>query len=184
MKISVFIATVLLTVVATYAGYKFGQYKHAQKVVPVEHVRIDLKDVLGTVRPEFELPDLQGQQRSITEWDDNILVINFWATWCPPCLDEIPVFIEMQKKYADQGLQFIGIALQDPEEIHEFYLEMGMNYPVLTGQREVIEVARAYGNYTGGLPYTVFINQAHRITFIKQGPINREETEKNIINLL
>ena len=99
--------------------------------------------ILGRHRPEFTLPDLDGQLRSISEWDGKVIALNFWATWCPPCLKEVPEFVLLQAKYQAQGLQFIGIALQRPEEVRDFVAENGMNYPVLAGELEVIKTGRS-----------------------------------------
>ncbi len=100
---------------------------------------------------------------SIAEWDGKLLVVNFWATWCPPCLHEIPMFIALQERYGDQGLQLIGIAIDDGDKVAVFVEEIGLNYPALHGQLDAIEVMAAYGNKSGGLPYTVIISRSGQI---------------------
>ncbi len=140
--------------------------------------------VIGDKRPQFSLPDMNGKMRSIDEWDGDVIVINFWATWCPPCREEIPEFIKLQKSYAENGLQFIGIALQTAEEVNEFVKVMGINYPILVGQGEVIQVAKQYGNHIGALPYTVIIDRQSYIAFTKRGPLQRHIAEQVISSLL
>ena len=120
---------------------------------------------------------------NIAEWDGKVIAINFWATWCPPCIKEIPEFVELQHKYQSQGLQFIGIALQRPEEVLDFMKEKGMNYPVLAGEMEVIEISELYGNNIGALPYTVIIDRAGLIQYVKRGPLSMDSA-KNIISKL
>ena len=87
----------------------------------------------GELRPAFSLPDVSGQMQDVSQWDGQLLVINFWATWCAPCRHEIPIFVELQTLYAERGLQFVGIAIDDPASINEFAAEVGMNYPACTG---------------------------------------------------
>ncbi|MBI4006621.1 MAG: TlpA family protein disulfide reductase [Gammaproteobacteria bacterium] len=141
-------------------------------------------DIIGRLRPEFSLPDMNGAMHNVTEWDGKVVAINFWATWCPPCRDEIPEFIKLQEKFADQGLQFIGIALQQARDVREFATTLGINYPILVGEEEVIDVATQYGNYFGALPYTVIINRESHIAFIKPGPLQAADAERVITSLL
>ena len=75
--------------------------------------------------------DLDGNLRNIKEWDGKLILLNFWATWCPPCKKEIPVFIELQTAYKDQNFQIIGIAIDDEEAVAEFAKHIGINYPTL-----------------------------------------------------
>ncbi|MGB1192801.1 MAG: TlpA disulfide reductase family protein, partial [Pseudomonadales bacterium] len=111
-----------------------------------------------TLRPEFTLPDMDGKQRSIKEWDGKYIVLNFWATWCPPCRKEIPEFIELQEKYGDKNLQFIGVAIDDPEAVRQYAFEMGINYPSLIAEVDGVTLAQQYGNRFGALPYSVIID--------------------------
>lgn len=111
-------------------------------------------------RREFWLSDTDGVRRGIAEWHGKLVVMNFWATWCPPCLHEIPVFIALQERYAERGVQFLGIAIDEADRVRAFAEKIGLNYPTLHGQLDAIEVMTAYGNETGGLPYTVVIDRA------------------------
>lgn len=188
-KILIFVS-VILTVAATLSvadyyyrdqgtgpGQATSQLTHVAKQGPEA-------GLTGTMRPVFSLPDLQGKVRHITEWDGDVVAINFWATWCPPCIKEIPEFVELQERYAPEGLQFIGVTPQAAEDVSEFVAEKGMNYPVLVGEQDVIELLFTYGNETGSLPYTVIIDRNNRISFIKLGSLDGRSAEQIITPLL
>ena len=142
------------------------------------------RSVEGTPVPAFSLPDLDGAMRDLSEWQGKVIAINFWATWCPPCLKEIPEFVQLQSLYGEQGLQFLGIALQSADEVRDFVREYAMNYPVLTGELEVIKLAESLGNQVGGLPYTVILDRTGTVRFIKAGALSRSEAESAITALL
>lgn len=155
----------------------------APAIVDNPHIKPE-KTLIGETRPDFTLPDLDGVQRNVKEWDGKILVINFWATWCLPCLKEIPDFIKLQEKYNQQGVQFIGLAMQSAEEIKEFVADIGMNYPALAGIQEVSQVGKSLGNRFGALPYTVMIDRNQKIVFIKSGPLSYDEADYAINALI
>jgi thiol-disulfide isomerase/thioredoxin len=138
------------------------------------------KGVVGTPRPDFRLPDLEDRVRSVSEWNGKVLVVNFWATWCPPCRKEMPAFIELQEKYADKGLQFVGIAIDEKDKVIDFSDTYGVNYPMLVGDLEAIKLGKAYGNRFGALPYTVIIDRGGNIRFTQRGELPRETAEAEI----
>lgn len=128
---------------------------------------------VGDERSDFSLPDHDGETHQLSEWDGNVVVMNFWATWCPPCRDEIPAFIDLQMSLGEQGLQFVGIALETADKVKPFAEEVGINYPSLVGEAEVIRIAKQYGNDIGGLPYTVVIDRQGIVQYLHQGAIDR-----------
>jgi thiol-disulfide isomerase/thioredoxin len=121
------------------------------------------------------IADLAGIRQPIEQWRGKILVVNFWATWCPPCRKEIPEFIALQKQYGEQGLQFVGIALDEKAKIQSFVDEVGINYPILVGDLEAVALAQTSGNRLGGLPYTVIIDQKGQIIATEMGALSKEK---------
>ena len=141
-------------------------------------------DIVGARRPDFSLPDYEGRMRQVSEWDGKLLVLNFWATWCPPCLDEIPGFISLQSRYANRGVQFLGVAVDERENVVAFAKEVGLNYPSVQHPVTALHLMRAYGNITGGLPYTVLVSPAGRVLFSRAGTLPEREAEQLILEYL
>lgn len=137
-----------------------------------------------TRRPDFTLPDIDGVKRTVGTWDGKVLVLNFWASWCAPCLEEIPAFVDLQRTYGEQGLQFVGIAVEDIEPVKTFLDIIPINYPILVHPSKTIPVAEAYGNEFGILPYTVIINREGNIVHTRLGAISFDEAEEIIKKLL
>lgn len=125
--------------------------------------------------PEFSLPDLSGRTHRISEWRDKILVINFWATWCPSCREEIPEFIAMQRQFAGQGLQMIGIAMEDREPVDEYIDFIKINYPILIAGDQGMALARQLGNHVDAIPYTVVVDRNGQIIHRELGQFSKEE---------
>ncbi|VAW57428.1 hypothetical protein MNBD_GAMMA07-911 [hydrothermal vent metagenome] len=141
-------------------------------------------DVIGTYRPAFELKDLDGKLRSVDEWNGKVLLVNFWATWCPPCKKEMPAFIELYDEYKKQGFEIIGIALDDKQSVQDFVNTLGVNYTVMAAEYEGLKLSRDYGNRIGALPFSVFVDRSGKIQFIKVGEISKKQVEDVIKPLL
>jgi peroxiredoxin len=110
-------------------------------------------------RVDFVLPDLDGQPRQFSEWDGDLVLLNFWATWCPPCKKEMPMFQERYARHAGQGFTIVAVAVDELDETRAFVEQFGIEFPVLIGQDDAIAVGREYGNRIGALPYTVVIDR-------------------------
>jgi len=142
--------------------------------------------MLNQPRPAFTLPDLDGNPRSTSEWDGKMLVINFWASWCTPCLREMPAFIRLQQHYGDQGVQFIGVALDDARDVNAFLdkLEPRINYPILLGDGDTFETPIAYGNQYGILPHTVIVDRTGKIAYTHFGLLTYEQGRLLLMGML
>jgi len=132
----------------------------------------------GQAAPDFTLETLDGKTVHLSDFKGKGVLLNFWATWCQPCKIEMPWFAELQKQYGPQGLQIVGVAMDDasPKEIGEFAHDLGVNYPILVGKEEV-------GNAYGGvqfLPATFYIGRDGKIVDKVFGLKGRGEIEDSI----
>jgi len=131
--------------------------------------------------PDFSLPDLAGQKVTLSSYRGKVVLLDFWATWCVPCRDEIPHFIELQNRYGDQGLQIIGVSMDDgPEPVRDFQKSFKMNYPVLMGNAKTGEL---YGGILG-LPVSFLIGRDGRIVARHIGATSPAVFEKEIMGVL
>jgi len=158
---------IIAIIMAGSSGYAF------QKYLSQPQIKTENNPALGSQRPEFAAMDLNSKQRNIKEWDGKVILLNFWATWCPPCLREIPEFIELQKAYGNQGFQVVGIAIDDEEAVREYVNKIGMNYPSLVVQDDGVMLAKRYGNNIGALPYSVIINRDGEISYTIRGELSK-----------
>jgi len=132
----------------------------------------DGEAVLATV-----LPDLDGRETPLSQWRGKVLVVNFWATWCAPCREEMPRFIAVQLRDAAKGVQFVGIAVDQADKVREFVKEIKLNYPVLIGGLGAIELSKALGNELSALPFTVVLDRAGNVAHTQLGQLKARELD-------
>jgi cytochrome c biogenesis protein CcmG/thiol:disulfide interchange protein DsbE len=132
----------------------------------------------GHNAPDFVLTDLQGNTVKLSDLRGKAVVLNFWATWCPPCNEEIPWLVDLQKRYGSQGLQIVGISMDDgdPKDVVKFAAKHSINYPILFGQDKVADL---YGGIDY-LPTTFYIDRNGVVLDRVFGQPERDEIEKNI----
>ena len=123
----------------------------------------DLQQNAVSDLPDFEFPDVSGHLQSIKQWRNQVLVINFWATWCPPCLDELPDFNRLQLKYQDSGVQFIGVALDDARAVSDAVAHFNIVYPQLIAGDAGINLSKHLGNHLGAVPFTLVVDTQGRV---------------------
>lgn len=121
--------------------------------------------------------DLAGRPRRLSEWLDRILVCNFWATWCTPCREEIPILMAAREKYAAAGVEIVGIAIDNAAKVRDFSASFNISYPILIAGGDGLDLMRKLGNSAGGLPYTVIANRQGDIVHRKLGAFHRDDLD-------
>jgi len=130
----------------------------------------------------WKTPD--GKVVNSADWQGKVLVVNFWASWCPPCVEEMPTLDLLQKSFLQENVLFVGIGIDSPSNIREFLKSTPVSYPILIGGLEGSNLSKQMGNSQGALPYTVIINSKGKATYTKLGKISEEELRKAIKDAL
>lgn len=152
----------LLALTAGIGVRMFDQWQAEQQPMPL---------------PTFSFPDLNGVAQTSTQWQGKILVLNFWATWCPSCLKEIPAFMALQTQYGEK-VQFVGIALDDIEAVKLFQQKTIVNYPLLiSGDWAGFQLAKKLGNLISAIPYTVIVNRDGLVVYRHSGELSVSELQ-------
>ena len=132
---------------------------------------------LAAVVPDFTLIDRQGQARTLADWPDKALIVNFWATWCAPCRREIPLLQKLQKEHSESGFQVIGIAVDFRDAVLAYADEMNIEYPILIGEQDALDAASAFGIDAVGFPFTIFSDRQGRIVAAHVGELTAAQAE-------
>ncbi len=169
-KIILIVVAVLIVIVIYVTSHRSGPGKPTMASVTAH-----------SVAPDFSLEGMNGQPLNLSAYKGKVVLLDFWATWCVPCRSEIPHFVNFQEKYGPQGLQVIGISMDDgPKPVRQFYDEMKMNYPVAIGTESM---AQSYGGVLG-LPITFLIDRDGRVYKKHIGEVDMSVLEQEIQSLL
>jgi peroxiredoxin len=187
-----YLGAALIVLVGIWLGAKFhlGRHDHDGVAVPAgvastPHATEDLalqavegpQAVVPAKLPDFSLANLAGKSTSIASWNGKSLVINFWATWCAPCQREIPLLKTLATEWADRNLTVVGIAVDHPDKVREFAGRFKIDYPVLVGEQDALDVAGQFGMASPAFPFTVFTDQRGEVVALFVGELHRPQAD-------
>lgn len=129
-------------------------------------------------------PDLDGRARRLLDWNGSVVIANFWATWCEPCREEIPILIKVRKDYASRKVEVVGIGIDQVSKMREYAAKYEISYPLLVGDARALDVMRELGNKAGALPYTVILDPAGAVASQRLGAYKAGELEKVLNSIL
>lgn len=127
-----------------------------------------------SVYPHPRLTELNGQIVSLKKWSGNKLLVNFWASWCGPCREEMPLLSDVQDQWSTHNLQVIGIALDDPEEVMAYLKETPVSYTILISSEETINWMETLGNKANALPFTILLDEEGKLLTTFVGKLDKK----------
>ncbi len=126
---------------------------------------------------QLGFPDLQGHRQALSQWRGQVVVLNFWASWCAPCREEMPDFDALRAQYRPKGVEFVGIAIDNAANVDKFLRLQPVNYPILIGEGAAHSLARRLGNSSGALPYTIVLDREGKLVLSHLGRLPRATLE-------
>jgi peroxiredoxin len=130
-----------------------------------------------------KLPDAQGKLRELTQWRGKALIVNFWATWCEPCVQEMPELSDLQAEIASKNVQIIGIGVDTAHNVAQFAEKHTIAYPLYVSGMNGADLSRQFGNQAGGLPFTILITPGGRVKKTYLGRLKLDELRKDLRSL-
>ena len=128
--------------------------------------------------------DLDGRLHRLREWRGRIVLCNFWATWCAPCREEVPLLVAAKQQFGIRGFEIAGIGIDNAANLAQFAKSYQINYPVLVGDAASTELMRRLGNSPGALPFTLILNRRQTVVYRKLGALTREDLRRELAGLV
>lgn len=169
----------LAAVIAAWAGIEAKRWSDATPVTGQPGNKDTAIRLLAA-----PLMTLDGSAKTLGEWRGKVLVVNFWATWCPPCREEMPEFSRAYSEYASKNAQFVGIAVDNAPKVVDFLKKTPVSYPVLIGNEDIPSLMVKLGNQQQGLPFTVIIDRDGKAVFSHLGPLTHADLTERLMPLL
>jgi thiol-disulfide isomerase/thioredoxin len=129
------------------------------------------------------LRDLEGRPRRLLEWQGRALLCNFWATWCAPCREEVPLLVAAKQQLLSNGPEIVGIGIDSGDKIREFARTYKINYPLLVGNATALGLLRGLGNKSGALPFTVALDRNGALVERRLGALSERELRQVLASL-
>lgn len=148
---------------------------------PLRAALTERTDITAGAIYSTRLTDTEGKEQELGQWQHRLLLINFWATWCTPCMEEMPMLAKMQEKFRAQGLQIVGIAVDSHENVAKFLQKSPAAYPLFPDQARAIEFSKRLGNRLGLLPFTVVVKPGGEVIYSRLGIVPEVEMNKIIV---
>ncbi|HJV83617.1 TlpA disulfide reductase family protein [Noviherbaspirillum sp.] len=164
------IAAVLFALLGVFFGYRQTNSNKVEASA-VEHLLSQ------------SMPDISGKPQHLDQWKGQALIVNFWATWCTPCVDEMPELSALQSEIEPQKIQILGIGIDSATNIAEFASKYHIRYPLFVAGVSGTELSRQFGNQAGGLPYTVLIGRDGQVKKTYLGRLKMNELKKELASL-
>lgn len=163
--------------VAILAATALGAYIGSTRRAPPARVATAVSQAAIAKLFAARLNDSSGKPQLLSAWQGQPLVVNFWATWCAPCREEMPAFSRLQSRYAASGVRFVGIALDTPENVAAFVKQVQVSYPLLLGDDQGLELTQQLGNAQMALPFTVVLDAHAQVRLVRLGKVSEGELD-------
>jgi peroxiredoxin len=169
---------IALFVVIAILSAAIGIYVSTQRLTPAMPADPAVAKLMQT-----RFPDANDQPHQLSDWKGKVLLLNFWAPWCPPCVAEMPELVELQNEMAGKNLQIVGIGIDSRSNIRQFAEKHHISFPLLVAGMQGTELSRELGNQAGGLPFTVLLDTSGQVRKTYLGKLNMDQLRSDLAAL-